>query len=91
MCSFLSAAETAARQRQNVRSDFKKIKKNTRAIRLVLEGHILFISGQKYDFKLNSPKRSVRSRNYWRISIARCCIDFFKTSAREKTNRWEPF
>ena len=51
MSSFLSATETAAQQRQNVRSDFKKMEESTRAIKLALEGLSLFISGQKYDFK----------------------------------------
>ena len=53
MSSFLSAAENAARQRQNVRCDFKKKigKESTRAAELALEGHSLFISGQKHNFK----------------------------------------
>ena len=49
--SFLSAAENAARQRQNVRCDFKKMEESTRAAELALDGHSWFISGQKYNFK----------------------------------------
>ena len=30
---------------------FKKVEESTRAVELVLEGHSLFISGQKYNFK----------------------------------------
>ena len=50
--SFLSATENAARQRHNVRCDFKKMgEESTRAVELALEGHSLFVSGQKYNFK----------------------------------------
>ena len=52
MSSFLSAAENAARQRQNVRCDFKRMGgESTRAVELALEAHSLFMSGQKHNFK----------------------------------------
>ena len=52
MSSLLSAAENAARQRQNVRCHFKKMgEETTRVVEVALEGHSLFISGQKYNFK----------------------------------------
>ena len=37
--SFLSAAETVARQRQNVQRDLKKMDKKSRAVELALESH----------------------------------------------------
>ena len=50
--SFLSAAETAARQVKTLDVIFKKMgEESTRAAELALEGHSLFISGQKYNFK----------------------------------------
>ena len=52
MSSFLSAAENAARQRQNVQCVFKRMgEESTRAVELALEGHSLFMSGQKHNFK----------------------------------------
>ena len=48
MSTFPSAAENAARQRQN----FKKIaEESTRAVELTLAGHSLFIAGQKFNHK----------------------------------------
>ena len=43
--SFLSAAENAALQRQNVRRDLKKMDEENRAVKLALESHIWFILG----------------------------------------------
>ena len=53
MSSFLSAAENAAWQRQQLFNViFKKlVEESTRAVELALEGHSLFISGQEYNFK----------------------------------------
>ena len=52
MSSFLSAAENAAQQCQNVPYDFKKMgEESTRAVELALEGHSLFIFSQKHNFK----------------------------------------
>ena len=53
MSNFLSAAENATRQRRNVRCVFfeKMGEESTRAVELGLEGHSLFISGQKHNFK----------------------------------------
>ena len=89
MSSFLSAAENAARQRQNVRCDFKKKMggENTRAVELTLEGHSLFIFWSKTLLNINRRDRS---------SIATCCIDFFqkhKRRVRKQTieNRFEFF
>ena len=45
MSSFLSAAENVARQRQNVRCDLKKMEEESRAVKLALESHKLFIFG----------------------------------------------
>ena len=45
MSSFLSAAENVARQRQNVRRDLKKMAEESRAVKLALESHNLFIFG----------------------------------------------
>ena len=64
------------------------MEESTGAVELALEGHSLFISGQKYNFN-----QSVASdlEIIDRFSFASCCVDFFKTSAPEKTNRWEAF
>ena len=45
MSSFLSAAENVARQRQNVRSDLKKMEEESRPVELALESNNLFIFG----------------------------------------------
>ena len=48
MSSFLTAAENDE-PTSNLRCDFKKMgEESTRAVELALEGHSLFISGQKY-------------------------------------------
>ena len=52
MSSFLSAAKNVARQRKNIRRDFKKkTKEGSRAVKLALESHILFIFGLCYSGK----------------------------------------
>ena len=44
---------------------FKKVgEESTRAVELALEGHGLFVCGQKYNFKRNLTKGHVRSENY---------------------------
>ena len=44
---------------------FKKMEEESiRAVELALEGHSLFISGHKYNFKLKLTKRHIRSQNY---------------------------
>ena len=94
MSSFLSAAENAARQRQNVRCDFKKMgEERTRA---PLNWHwrvILFLFLVRNTIlNLNSPKGRSDLKIINRFFIGSCCIIFFKTQvARVKTNRWKPF
>ena len=52
MSSFLSAAETNARQVKTLDVIFKNMgEESTWATELALEGHSLFISGQKYNFE----------------------------------------
>ena len=45
MSSFLSAAENVARQRQKARLDLKRMEEGSRAVKLALETHNLFIFG----------------------------------------------
>ena len=53
---------------------FKKIREeSTRQIELALEGHSLFISGQKHNFKRATSDLKIIDR----FSIASCYIDFF--------------
>ena len=51
MPSFLSATEKDAWNVKTFDVDFKKMEESSRMVELVLEGHSLFISGQKYNFK----------------------------------------
>ena len=70
---------------------FKKMEESTRAVELALEGHSLFLVRNTI---LTLTHQSVASdlKLIDRFSIVSCCIDCFRNiSAREKTNRWEPF
>ena len=81
MSSFLTAAENVARQRQNVRCVFLKDGRRKHTfVELAFEGHSLFISGQKYNFKpkLTKGQRQISDLLTAPLLVAAVSI-FFKT------------
>ena len=90
MSSFLTAAQNAARQRQNVRCGFKNKmgEESTSAVEPALEGHSLVISGQKHIIQTLTHQRSGSDLKIIdRFSIASCFIGFTKHKRRVRKQR----
>ena len=69
---------------------FKKMgEESTRAVELALEGHSLFTSGQKYNFK---PKFTFGQRQISKLlAICSCCTDKRRVSKQTVGNHFEFF
>ena len=48
MSSFLSAAESVARQQQNIQPDLKKMEEESRVVELALDGHNCYFWSEQH-------------------------------------------